>query len=404
MRKQELMQLLKQPHHISQSEAEKLALLTAEFPFFQSAQLLYTLGVRENAPQHFQKQLRKTAIIVNNRAVLYELLHAPKPQVHSIPAAVAEETVQTAEPAVTVDVAEEIQEPVAELHTTAGPETTAEETETQQEETVAEPALPLSNITTTVNDLKVVYITTPSEKEKTQAEPEEKELVPALASSEEQEIQLLKEIENTTSPETEVLSPEQKLNKEIEREVSRNLIDAYVQKEIIRTPELYDTPEKTEAAPLETEEEAEPGSFLDWLRKVRDPSVTLETAISEREQPATDRQEMQEQPEIKAEAPVAEVIAPEVNTKFEEKKKIIDKIIESDPGKIRMNKDKFFSAAKDAKQSLLENEHLITETLAKIYALQGNISKAIRAYEILSLKFPQKSAYFASLIEQLKTK
>jgi len=51
---------------------------------------------------------------------------------------------------------------------------------------------------------------------------------------------------------------------------------------------------------------------------------------------------------------------------------------------------------------LLEHEHLVTETLAKIYALQGNVNKAIRAYEILSLRFPQKSAYFATLIKKLK--
>ena len=85
-----------------------------------------------------------------------------------------------------------------------------------------------------------------------------------------------------------------------------------------------------------------------------------------------------------------------------QKKELIDKIIESDPGRIKLGNNKFFTPAIDAKQSLLENEHLVTETLAKIYALQGNISKAIRAYEILSLKFPQKSVYFASLIEKLK--
>ena len=90
-------------------------------------------------------------------------------------------------------------------------------------------------------------------------------------------------------------------------------------------------------------------------------------------------------------------------TFFEQNKGIIEKIIESDPGRIKLGNQKFFTPNVDAKQSLLENEHLVTETLAKIYALQGNNSKAIRAYEILSLKFPQKSVYFASLIEKLKS-
>ncbi|MFN8278497.1 MAG: tetratricopeptide repeat protein [Chitinophagales bacterium] len=47
---------------------------------------------------------------------------------------------------------------------------------------------------------------------------------------------------------------------------------------------------------------------------------------------------------------------------------------------------------------------LITETLAKIYEKQGLTDKAITAYEQLSLKFPEKKAFFALHIEKLKEK
>ncbi|MCB0410819.1 MAG: hypothetical protein KDD29_11415, partial [Flavobacteriales bacterium] len=99
-----------------------------------------------------------------------------------------------------------------------------------------------------------------------------------------------------------------------------------------------------------------------------------------------------------------ENVASEKQTKFKQRQ-LIDKIIEMNPGPIKIKTDKkFFSSGTQAKESLLENEHLVTETLADIYASQGNIGKAIRAYEILSLKFPNKSVYFASLIEKLRNK
>lgn len=90
--------------------------------------------------------------------------------------------------------------------------------------------------------------------------------------------------------------------------------------------------------------------------------------------------------------------------KIKQQQEIIDKIIANPVKAIKVNPSpqKFFSAENKAKESLIETEDLVTETLAQIYASQGNIYKAIRAYEILSLKFPQKNTYFAAKIEELK--
>jgi hypothetical protein len=62
----------------------------------------------------------------------------------------------------------------------------------------------------------------------------------------------------------------------------------------------------------------------------------------------------------------------------------------------------FYTAGNVAKLSIADTDEVVSETLASIYSKQGYFNKAIRAYEKLSLKFPEKSAYFASRIKELE--
>lgn len=89
-------------------------------------------------------------------------------------------------------------------------------------------------------------------------------------------------------------------------------------------------------------------------------------------------------------------------TKTEEKKidDIIDKFIEEEP---TLTDPKVFQLSGDhhGKESNKEDKELISETLAKIHAKQGNIKKATEMYEKLKLIFPEKSTYFADQIKKL---
>lgn len=80
---------------------------------------------------------------------------------------------------------------------------------------------------------------------------------------------------------------------------------------------------------------------------------------------------------------------------------LIDEFIRQEP-RITPNKSAFYSPVNMAKKSVQEPEDLVTETLAKVYAGQGNYAKAIQIYEKLRLKFPEKKLYFAALIQELK--
>jgi hypothetical protein len=350
MLQQQFIQLIKKPYHIASSQMAELEVLINEYPFFESAHLLYTKGLHEQNAINYSKQLRKTAIVANSRAVLYELIHQKVNRVVEV----AEE----------VSIKTNITETIVEQIIT--------EKEAPKEIVIPEVPISTSPITITNNDIKVIYVNTVS----SSVNAVEKE-IPRLESVN-NDIAILKDIENETEapieePTVEAFN-EEKLNTQIQSEINRGIIQSYVETDIIKTPELN------------KEEPKEPISFTDWLNRVKKESGTIQKTEVKTEK----------EPEV----------LPKTDKKpsfFEQNKGIIDKIIESDPGRIKLGNQKFFTPNIDAKQSLLENEHLVTETLAKIYALQGNNSKAIRAYEILSLKFPQKSVYFTTLIEKLKS-
>ena len=62
----------------------------------------------------------------------------------------------------------------------------------------------------------------------------------------------------------------------------------------------------------------------------------------------------------------------------------------------------FYSPTKNAKKSIDEESIPLSETLGKIFELQGKINKAEEIYTKLGLLNPEKKAYFAGLIKNLK--
>ena len=81
------------------------------------------------------------------------------------------------------------------------------------------------------------------------------------------------------------------------------------------------------------------------------------------------------------------------------KKQIIDKFIETNP-KITPIKD--YIAPTVILLPTSDNSHIMTETLAKVYLEQKKYGKAIQAYEILILKYPEKSSFFADRISDIR--
>lgn len=177
-----------------------------------------------------------------------------------------------------------------------------------------------------------------------------------------------------------------------------------------------------EEAPEETEK-----SHSDKTRQQGEKKPETETAdkketTKDQPQPPKKEPEKQEKPkdelrsytieELKKiiEERIREIEAEKEQKKKEKKKKqkplskqeLIDSFIQNKPTISTPVKSTFYDPVEYAKQSVVDQENIVSETLANIYMTQGHYEKAIHIYEKLILKFPEKSSYFAALIEKAK--
>ena len=89
-----------------------------------------------------------------------------------------------------------------------------------------------------------------------------------------------------------------------------------------------------------------------------------------------------------------------IDPEKEKKLALIDKFIEANPKIPPINKDTELS--NKIETSSENRPYLMTETLARVYLEQNKYNKAIQAYEILILKYPEKSSFFANRISDIK--
>lgn len=89
-----------------------------------------------------------------------------------------------------------------------------------------------------------------------------------------------------------------------------------------------------------------------------------------------------------------------LNETQKKKLAIIDKFIETNPKIPAVKQGQPTAVSFDLNKE--DNSMLMTETLAKVYLEQKKYQKAIQAYEILILKYPEKITFFADRISDIK--
>jgi hypothetical protein len=200
----------------------------------------------------------------------------------------------------------------------------------------------------------------------------EDEQIKVVSDQIESEIEETDNVQETNTVEEKVVEQDE-LNKLIN---SAAIASSFVERELESLPELNQEFEITEKI-----EEDEKSEAFEETNSIEEKSIGSSSHKSFTEWLKSSSNSNQQENEEEAE----EERKPEYYT-FEKPKK------------------EFFSPTKKAKESLDENKMPVSETLAKIFALQGNFSKAIYVYEQLILIFPEKKPFFAGQIKNLKKK
>lgn len=354
----------------------KLAELMALFPYVSSFPILYLKALANSQDVRLDSEIEKYAYRISSRIVLFDLLN-PRFEAEVIPEklltvhigvenTITETEVKENSPIIHREIIEEI--------VTANPETieieeeivpkiqqvNAEEIETTNSETIKiEEKIDLETQVVNAEEIKTSDSEINLEVEEEIVAKIEEDISEEFKKENAQLEQLIQSSAISSSfMESNFIEEEKETNLELEIE---KILDSEIVKEKKIEPNFKDG--KTEIEPKSAR------SFSSWLSL---GGTTL--PIIKKEKELVDEVEI-----------------------YEESKKI-------EYYNFEKPKKEFYSPIKKAKESLSESNMPVSETLAKIFALQGNYPKAIYVYEQLILIFPEKKSFFALQIKNLKKK
>lgn len=413
MNSKQLLEWMQKPGLTGREDGAQLDALLQTYPYFQTAHLLYIKNLHNQGSFLYNNQLKSAAIYVADRKVLYDLIKRKDIEEKTETVVVAQEETPTEQ--VTV-IEEKIVSPVKfpEKRFVSNPDEW-EAGMLRQLQLLhhwrgkeKEEVKPKEEIQPIINEVKINEVKPVESSEEIPVVPDAKDELNTLlyvlvepgqsedigdAVVEETDIESevsqeetkweVHELESAATEEElkpEVEVPQDPIQQEILVEAINSVFELEAEDTLPDISDLKVVPQVTEVVE-KVESPADPVadigqlSFSAWLNSLKQV----------------------EKSESKSEVPEVEVHQ-QTSASGED---LIERFIKEEP-RIQVKKSGFFNPVNMAKKSVQDSDEFITETLARIYAKQGNIPKAIRSYQKLSLKFPEKTAYFAALIEELK--
>lgn len=437
-------------NNVNRFTTAELEGLVARSPYFQQAHLLLAKKYQLEGNPKFDQQLQLAALYTRDRELLFELFkdkdiptgaftQAPvmPPVQETQQQIILPEEIAAEEP----EIKQELQ-PISSLMEETEAKREEEPTvyippiwaelKTKEEETVT---LPIEEVKETKHEELTLIPLTPEELVIPKLDPEE-EVVLTIDVDRAAEVPdavedtpilldepLVRETEDVLNEqpigEEELSTPEETLlqaEEELQTEIAVGAQNV--------EPQIESTPIEEVVIETQPQEEFavnEPHTFSEWLKAFAADTVpaTVEESEAETMEELMAQTEAREEPvssvetvETKAEEPRLEPAKDELDTIIQQNisADYLHNIVQEETNYTRglnkfIDEQKKKKAAATAKRQGDEAEldpEMITETMAKIYEMQKKYTKAIKAYEVLSLKYPEKSALFGARINYLK--
>ena len=369
--------LVAHPYEVEKSDIPLLKKEVEKYPYFYTLRALLLYGLKKENHPSFEDYLNKTSIQSSNRVDLYHYINSePIQKENQVETLSIVEKSRQDERMQKLPESEIISEPIIEDSITHSIQENDESIEVKNDN----PIIGNENISEIIVSENDHEINDDIVDEMIENDTEESELrtdhVVDIISDEE-----LNEVAEITNKVVKIssISKDTTLDNDIENAVQQTsgieIIQSEPEEILLLKNEVHENSEVKKVQLSEKEKDESTFSFSDWLKKVPSQSKSQE--------------------EIEEEQEIAE---------REIKYKLIDDFLEKNPKIVPMKKTDITPASTSSNfvQNTEEYSDLMTETLAQIYIEQKKYDKAIKAYKILILKYPEKNSLFANRIKEIE--
>ncbi len=392
MNQQELNHIIQSPSEINAASASELIALCDKYPWFSAPHTLLAHYFARTNDFRKEEWLTRAASRIHSREWLYYFL---QPLSSDIPVGVsispALEAMAT-EPAAVIEPSEAIIIPAAEpVITATGPIINATEPNTESKNSMAELSamqIPELELQTQIEEIQNTI------PDKTSVAPIDFPAATAPLFQPAEEYDIAKAMGTTFNFEPVDFNDNNQSSEPLDqpKQIRPYNIEEFLSLGLINNDEV--AANLIESNKSDTNPSIEELNFFDWLE-------TKNTYIQSGAYSNSIMNNASSDSSSSAQTPAnadSEIAKPSTNL---DKFGLINQFIEKQPS-ISRPKQEFYSPERAMKRSEEFSTSIVTETLANIFRTQGHFEKAIISYQKLQLKFPEKSAYFASLIEQIK--